>query len=231
VISLLCPTRERPRNLRRLVRSAAETASPNDLVELVLYVDEDDATTRDALGDLATLADRVEVVPVVGPPVQMSDMWNRCADAAATPALVFIDDEAVFRTHGWNTELCAALYSTWPDRIGLVHPNDGVHGEQLSSYFCVHEDWVRAQGFLTPPYFSYGYADVWNFEVANAIGRRVYLPDVVIENMAPKDQPPDHVHRANHERDVRDRNGDRYLATQPDREEAVRRLRAAMTSS
>ena len=43
-ISILCPTRGRPENVIRLIESIKETTTFIDQIELLFYVDNDDAT-------------------------------------------------------------------------------------------------------------------------------------------------------------------------------------------
>lgn len=219
MISILCPTRERRRSVERMLTSIARTAA--SLVEIVFYIDEEDSTT------LLTLPawNGIRLRAVFGPQITMSDMWNRCAERASGNLLMFVDDEAVFHTPGWD-RIVETEFARWPDRAILVHGNDLIHGDVLAAYFFVHRTWLDIFGRLTPPWFSYGYADVWCSEVAQAAGRKIYLPNVVIENMAPKDQPPDHIHQLNQVRAERDRPGDLYNQLQPEREQDVAKLAA-----
>lgn len=224
MISVLFPTRYRPELAARVIATATQTASRP--LEFVLRVDADDAATYRAAGDFADVAGDGTVTLVVERrhSVPMSDMWNQCAARATRDVLAFVDDEAMFRTVGWDERVTEVLRST-TDRLALVHPDDRVHSEgDAAGYFLVHRRWLEVLGRLTPPMFTYGYADVWCIEVARAAGRYVWCPDVIIENTAPANQPPDVVHRENYERAVRDRPGDLYLTTQRRREADVDRL-------
>jgi hypothetical protein len=222
-ISLLCPTRGRPAIVREMLESAVDTAFGP--FQAVFFIDDDDT---ESAAEIARW--RMNGFRGVGMPryeIPMSDMWNWCADEALKTRphwpLMFIDDEALFHTPGWDMMVIQALVA-YRDGGVLVHPNDTIHGEILAAYFAVPPTWVDIFGRLTPKQFTYGYADVWCSEVAQAAGRKVYLPHVVVENRAPKLQPPDRVHEENQERAVRDRPGDLYNATQPERERDVRKL-------
>lgn len=230
MISLLCPTRGRPSVLHGMLSSALHTcAGP---IGACLVVDDDDTDTRvvtdhwiahphPRLAYLSVAANTRYAHP-------MSDLWNICAREALArqPAwpLLFVDDEAMFHTTGWDLKICDAL-ARYPDQVALVHPNDGIHGQQAAGYFATTPTWVQVLGRLTPPMFTYGYADVWCLEVAMALGRCLHLPEVLIENLAPRLQPPDLVHQQNQERAERDRPGDLYLATQAQREQDIAKLR------
>jgi len=206
-----------------MLQTAVETCT--EPFQAVFYVDQDD---YDSWAEVAGWRHhpRVEVrwVTAARYAVPMSDMWNHCAHTAldwhGDWPLMFIDDEASFRTPGWDRLICNEL-GKWPDGGVLVQPNDTIHADAAAGYFAVPARWHEIFGRVTPRVFTYGYADVWCMEVARAAGRRVYLPNVVIENLAPKLQPPDRVHEENYERAVRDRPGDLYNATQADRERDV----------
>lgn len=222
--TLLCPTRGRAHRMRELAASIDRTASvrPN----IIFYIDEDDFASKRTADMLHTTRGGT-VRGVVEPrgTRPMSDWWNACAERVTDGVVVFVDDEAMFRTLGWDLALSDAL-AEWPDRAVLLQPNDTIHGDACAGYFAVHwPTWWAVFGRLTPRQFTYGYADVWCMEVAQAAGRKVYLDHVVVENLAPKLQPPDRTHEENAERAERDRPGDLYHATQAEREEDVRKLR------
>ena len=228
-ISVLCPTRGRPQVVREMARSAIHTA--HGPIQMVFFVDDDDHETHAAITRWDKQPPPDVSFHIVGAPrgdVAMSNMWNWCAQMALQIKprwpLMFVDDEALFHTEGWDAIFIRAL-AGYPDGSALVYPDDTIHGAVLGAYFTVAPTWVEIFGRLTPPMFTYGYADVWCFEVAKAADRAIYLPGVVIENRAPKLQPPDLVHQENQARAERDRPGDLYNATQPQREDDVCRLR------
>lgn len=239
-VSILCPTRRRPAIVREMIHSAVKTAAGP--LQVVFFVDDDDLSTHDQLGLLRWAAGSDPDYRGLGigevrrerGTVPMSDMWNYCADVALNSQpdwpLLFIDDEAIFHTRGWDSKIIRAL-SGYPDGSALVYPDDTIHGAVLGAYFAVAPTWVEIFGRLTPRQFTYGYADVWCFEVAKAADRAIYLPGVVIENRAPKLQPPDLIHQENQARAERDRPGDLYNATQPQREADVVTLRRWISST
>jgi glycosyl transferase / beta-hydroxylase protein BlmF len=174
-ISLLCPTRNRPGNVRRLLRSARSTAEGP--LEFVFRTDED--APLDAM-----LAAKPDVVEVNGPRITMSDMWNACWRAASADVFMMCCDEVVFRTPGWDEQVLGR-FAEFPDRIVLVFGNDLFHpaGDGVTLPF-VHRAWTDAVGYFTPPYFGADFADVWLDDLAKRVGRREYVP-VVTEHMHP----------------------------------------------
>ena len=91
MISVLCPTRGRPGNVRRLVRSATGTAAGP--LEFVFYIDDD--APGSVPRDVAAMDG---VVVVCGPRLVFSDMWNACFAKASADVLMMAADDFVFRT-------------------------------------------------------------------------------------------------------------------------------------
>lgn len=161
--------------MHRLAESIAATAAGE--VELVFYIDLDD-------GPSVAAAVALNARHVIGERIVLSDMWNACANAAAGEILMQCGDDIVFRTPGWDTAV-AAEFDSRPDRIALVHGDDGIHGPALGTHGFVHRTWIDTVGYLLPPGFSCDMSDLWLNEVADTLGRRVYLPQVLTEHMHP----------------------------------------------
>lgn len=204
MISVLLPTRGRPGNVRRLLDSAFQTAETE--VEFVLYLDNDDPTRHEVQ---RLLREGGRGTWVEGPRVVLSEMWNRCWEHARFDVAMHCGDDIVFRTSSWDVRVLDE-FDRWPDRIVLVHGRDGFQDANLGTHSFLHRRWIEALGYLVPPYFSSDYNDLWLTEVADALGRRVYLPDVYTEHMHPVigKGPWDQTHQermARHQRDDVDR--------------------------
>lgn len=172
-VSLLCPTRGRPENMRRFVESAQETA--DHPVEVVFYVDDDDPASAEVAIELG--ADFK-----VGPRIVLSEMWNRCFKLAEGDVLGHMGDDIIFRTPHWDTMVCAE-FDNCPDRILFVHGRDGYHDANFGTHGFIHRRWVETVGYFCPPYFSSDWNDAWLNDVANLLGRRRFLADVYTEHM------------------------------------------------
>lgn len=199
MITLLVPTRGRPDNVRRLLLSVDATA--RGVVDLCLYVDDDDPSRAQTL-ELATAS---ASYVVTGERVVLSEMWNRCWDEVRPELAMHCGDDIVMRTDGWDLRVREA-FERFPDRIAFVHGDDGIQNGNIGTHGFLHRNWVETVGYFVPPYFSSDYNDLWLTEVADALGRRVYLPDVYTEHMHPVAGKAelDQTHRdrlARHERD------------------------------
>lgn len=181
LISILCPTRGRPHQVRELIGTAGLTAARLDRLQFVFYVDGDDKA-RHEVQDLQRTDPRVLVV--TGPRIVLSAMWNECYERAQADVLMQCGDDIRFRTSGWDQRVLRQ-FAAWPDRIVLIHGEDGIQGKRIATHGFIHRRWVQQVGYFVPPRFASDYNDMWLTEVADELGRRVFLPDVLTEHMHP----------------------------------------------
>jgi hypothetical protein len=218
-ISILCPTRGRPGNVKRLIDSAIATAAVTP--EFVFYVDEDDQTFPQTV-------ELPDVRVVRGERITLSAMWDKCAEAATGEILMQAGDDIVFRTNGWDEQVRRA-FASFPDRLVFVHGDDGIYGSKFGTHGFIHRAWEDAVGYVVPPYFSSDMADVWLNEVANAINRRVFLPFVTehmhfINGKASVDK----THQERIDRGGRDNVKEIYDKLAPKRAEEILKLQQRM---
>jgi hypothetical protein len=174
-ISVLCPTRGRPQEVKNMLASLRETSSV--VPEVVFYVDKDDSTfPYDLVGYKPNNV-------IVGERILMTEMWNRCAEVATGEILMLSGDDMLFKTKGWDDQVRRA-FAAFPDRLIMVHGDDGLHGNRFGTHCFLHRAWVDAVGYFSPPYFSSDYGDTWINDVFNALDRRIFLP-IVTEHLHP----------------------------------------------
>ncbi|MFO0799954.1 MAG: glycosyltransferase [Gemmataceae bacterium] len=170
-LSLIVPTRGRPRQLRRFLRSLAATTLRPSRVEVVLVVDADDRP-------VAAPGARV----VVGPPGRTMGELNRAGAAAARGEWVMLlNDDVVARTRGWDEQVLAAA-ARFPDRIGLVHVNDTLMRDHLCVFPLVSRRYCEEAGGICPSDYHRYRIDDHIDDVFTRLGHSVYLPDVVFEH-------------------------------------------------
>lgn len=226
-ISILCPTRGRPGNVLRLIRSALATA--DGPVEFVFYVDADDAPTRSLLQELSGRIPGLILSTLVGPRIVLSEMWNRCAEIARADVLMHAGDDITFDSAGWDARVLAE-FDKYPDRLVFVHGDDRLQGANLGTHGFLHRRWIEAVGYFVPPYFSSDYNDTWLTEVADKLGRRRYLPEVVTEHHHPLAGKAewDTTHRDRLARGAEDHVAELYASKADERMADVAKLRAAL---
>jgi hypothetical protein len=169
MISILCPTRKRPQNAKRLVQSIYDTATHPPAIHF--YVDEGDVESL----QYGPLLGRY----FVGPRIVMSNMWNVLAGEAEGDILMLCGDDVIFQTPGWD-EMVEREFRMCPDKILMVHGDDlGPNGRTFATLPFVSRKWIDTVGYFTPPGFSGDYADTWIDDVAKMIGRNKFVPIVV----------------------------------------------------
>lgn len=222
-ISVLCPTRNRPGNVARLVSSALATASGP--VGFLFY---QDADARGSVPD--SVAGLLGVRVITGPRIVMSDMWDECLREAAADVFMMCGDDVTFNTPGWDDAVLGAI-EAYPDRIALVYGRDGLREDEWASHCFVHRNWADAVGYFAPRGFSCDYTDTWLNAVADRIGRKVLLADVMFEHHHPNAGKAalDETHAERIARGQRDNVGALYESRATERERDIAALLAVMS--
>lgn len=221
-VSVLCPTRSRPGNVRRVTSTALETAQGG--TEIVFYQDDD--APGSVPDDVAALP---QVRVVTGPRIVMSDMWNACWKASSGEILMQCGDDIAFRTPGWDA-LVADVIGSYPDRIVFAYGRDGLREDDYGTHGFVHRRWAETLGYFTPPWFSCDYSDTWLNEVAALAGRKRFIPALLTEHLHPNagKHPWDQVHQERADRGARDNVAALYESMRPRRERDAGKLRGVM---
>ena len=180
MISLCCPTRGRPDNIRRFVASALGQAFMCHNVECLFYVDEDDPSPKPDIPKELMAYCRF----IVGPRITLSECTNQCAKEAKGEILGYMGDDIIFRTEDWETYVEDAFEES-KDKILLVYGRDGYQDEKLATHGFVSRRWYETLGYLVPPYFVSEYSDTWLTQIAQSLGRLHYIPELYTEHMHP----------------------------------------------
>jgi hypothetical protein len=181
-ISLIVPTRGRPAQLGRFLRSLAATAARPEALEVVLVIDADDPESAEISHPELALKH------VVVPPGLTMGALNTAGYRASTGAyLMLLNDDVIARTRGWDDRL-RACFRRFPDGIVLVHANDTLFRDLLCTFPAVTRTFCELAGGICPSgYVRYRIDDHIEdvFNLLAALGRRrsVYLPDVVFEHL------------------------------------------------
>jgi hypothetical protein len=219
MISLLCPTRGRPAQCRRLIDSVHATVSDAS-GEIIFYQDDDDP--------LAFLAPHM----IRGPRVSLGAMFNSCASIARGEILMMMGDDCVFRTPGW-AGMVEQAFAESRDKVLMVHGDDLVpHNKGRFGVFpTIHRRWLDATGYFVPPQFVGDFADNWLNDIADALGRRRALPFIQEHlHVAWGKAPEDDTYREKWARDKAIDAERLYREMKPQRDADVEKLRKVMKS-
>lgn len=103
--------------VERFFASLLETTSRLDLVEVILYVDDDDTSSH----HLDSRDFRMK--RIIGPALSMGGYNSACFERASGEIIILANDDIVIRTQGWD-ERVRAINSRFKDEIYLAYPND-----------------------------------------------------------------------------------------------------------
>lgn len=225
LISILIPSRGRPESFIRTVETAKQLSVHPRSVEVIAYLDEDDAHNY-AEDDHWLFPDARYIV---GPQRLLSECWNECYAQARGEILMHCGDDIVFRTPSWDAEV-RRVFAASEDKILLVHGDDcSPNTDALATHGFLHRRWIETLGYFVPPLFSSDWNDVWLTEVADMIGRRVKIP-IVTEHMhyAFGKSDYDTTYREREERGVRDGVVELFKETATSRKQDAKKLRKVM---
>lgn len=174
---VIVPTRSRPHNVARFVEAFRRTT---ELADLLLVLDTDDQAMLDASLDL----DGIQVVALPRTCVSAKVNWGaQHAVQKGYKAAMFLGDDNVCITPGWDTEVMAHLDAMGS---GMVAVNDlGGEHERVATNMAITVDIIKALGWFDEPTMCHYYVDnVWT-ELGREARCLDYLYDVVIEHRHP----------------------------------------------
>jgi glycosyltransferase involved in cell wall biosynthesis len=186
-ISILTPTRNRPNNCERFIKSIYNTAWERGGIELLFYVDKDDPAVE-AYKDLERHC-KTEYIGlynvrfIIGEPQSVSISWNDLAKECTGDVLIMGNDDLVYRTPGWDQTLEKELVQYEEDKIYVAWFEDKINGENHCAFPMVSKEWYKCLGRFTPGCFNFGYNDTWIFEVGKMLDRCHFIPSVVVEHL------------------------------------------------
>lgn len=185
-ISLLCPTRGRPRGVAHLISSVYRTAAIPGRVEILFYIDSDDSCKNDYLVFFKRKKFRFNRLMrceiFLGEPVSVSKSWNILACESKGDLLVMTNDDQRYIDYGWDVRLDNEI-KKFPDEIFCMWFNDGAFGAEYCTFPIVSRRWFETLEYFTPGIFEFWCNDSWIMDIAERIGRLHYIPDILAEHL------------------------------------------------
>ena len=207
-ITLITPTRNRPNDLRTFLKSIRDTATHPETIEILFYVDDDDAITIPLIKDLEEEYKAFNLHFHIGPRSDhfSKDYYNFLAKMAKGRWVMAINDDSVFMTPSWDAIICDAMEKESEkagDDILLGIVSDGMirYGDErraptMSCWLLSSKEYVDLTGgLLLEEIYTWG-GDYWLGVVFNRVqngNRKVYILNVLIEHNS---------HHANPKRDA-----------------------------
>ena len=189
--------------------------TPRD-IEFVSYHDTDDETKYDYVGNHKE---------VFGPRVVLSQTWNECQKIATGPIYMFIADDFVFQSEGWD-EIVRSVFEKSVDKILFAYPDSSYARKGFGMTGFLHKNWVDSVGYIFPPSLG-AFLDNWVNCLADLTGRKHYLENVkVIHEYIVNDK----THNGILERDKTRNDRQRYARLKNKRYEDVEKLKNTILS-
>ena len=174
-ISILVPTRKRPKNVRRIVSSILNNAHEPNQTEILFYIDEDDDTFPD---DIL----QHNIRKIVGPRLWLSIMQNILYFNCRGEIIMYAGDDVVFSTPNWD-QIVRSEFNKFEDKLILLYGDDRAwYGDKIAIHGFLHRNWINLLGYFVTPLRNSAY-DMWHTENARKLGRLVYVPSLVFEHI------------------------------------------------
>jgi hypothetical protein len=172
MISLCIPTRNRPDIFKLMCQSVLNTVSNPNNVEFSVYRDDDDKSVYEYMGNYKEIR---------GKRIYPNAAMNECQKAATGPIYLFMPDDIIFKTKGWDEQV-KDTFDKSADKIIFVYFNDHRCGYRYGAIGCLHKNWIDTIGYIFHPDLCRR-GDVWVNQVANNISRKVYLRGIEFNDM------------------------------------------------
>lgn len=188
MISILCPTRGRPKLFERMLRSIHSTIASHRNIEILIYLDHDDPrlSSYDAIIDYGDRPKYRMYAPSLddGKARTVGEAWNILAHAAVGEYLLMGNDDHVYMTPHWDQKLLDILSERMPkDGIFVAWVDDKTgKAARRCAFPIVSRKWYETLGYFTPECFNFLYHDTWIWDVGKRLDRTFYIPEVVIEH-------------------------------------------------
>lgn len=169
-LMVIVPTRGRKKQCEKLLASYDATA---DFADMTFILDPDDVDTYEGLDWKDTQRG------ILDPRGTLSAKLNHAADMfkGKYDALMFVADDHVFKTDGWDTIMMETLKGM--GGTGMVYPDDKRRND-VPEAILISSDVVEVLGHFAEPSLKHYYLDNAWADVGNGAGMLKWCPDAVI---------------------------------------------------
>jgi hypothetical protein len=208
MIALLCPSRARPDQCKRMVESINSTE--RTAVFLAMTADECEEFGYDRIKGSAFVCmfSMPDNLPT-------SHKWNWLAQTAMTDKtnnlFMLAADDMVFTTPGWDKAIIDHYNALPEGRKQHVYALRDSRDENGTPHIIVTREWIETMGYFVPPIFLHWFIDSWTVDMAKSAGCFTHLKDYELMHLKPSDEgKPDETHSRIRQWGWHDR--DKYVA-------------------
>lgn len=192
MIAILCPTRGRPEQCRRMIESVfATTTEP---IEIFLYVADDDPRMDDYNKLSLSYGHEDDVFWCHGVDHPTVHKWNYLSQQASDAKILMLAaDDTYFTTPGWDQAL-SSHYEKLENKIHVYHLQDS-RDPDGTPHPIVTREYIDAMGYFMVPIFLHWFVDTWAVSAAKACGIFTHLKNYTMVHDKPSDHgQPDETH-------------------------------------
>lgn len=201
-IALLCPTRGRPEQCRRMVESAYNTSASS--LHVGLYLADTDVAKPYQEKPWHNC-----VKMFTGPDFPTVMKWNWLAEQYKDCDLFMLAaDDIEFMNKGWDAKIIEH-YEGLTNKIHCYALQDS-RDKDGTPHFFVTREWIDAMGYAFIPIFNHFFVDTWTVAIAKANDVFTHLRDYLLVHDKSNDKgTPDQTHLRIRENGTHDR--DKYV--------------------
>lgn len=99
--------------------------------------------------------------------------------------LVVTCDDAIPQVKGFDTIIRNAMQRCYPDTDGVLHFNDGHHGDYINTHPILGRKYYERFGYISYPGYLMLYGDTELTTVSKLLKRVTYFPQCIVEHQHP----------------------------------------------
>ena len=182
-ISLLIPTRGRPKILNRLLESIVRNTNNLADIEIILYIDEDDKSHEEIRSQSFTLT----IKKLIRSKATMGACNTACFKESTGDIIILLNDDVVMRTANWDRILTNET-SKIDDQIYLIYPNDLFKQKKLPTFPILSRRTCELLQDPFPAAYKGSFIETQLFDIFirlkyQGFDRIKYLDNVIFEHM------------------------------------------------
>ena len=180
-ISLLLPTRKRKKLVTRLFKSIIKNTANLGLIEVILYVDDDDKESQ------SITEPKLNIKKIIGPRKSMGACNTVCFMLSKGQIIMLINDDMIIRTKNWD-EYIMNLHNIFNDRIYLAYGNDLMKKSNLCTFPIISRKFCNLIKYPFPIEYKGAFIDTHLFDIFQRIkklgsDRILYEERLIVEHM------------------------------------------------
>ena len=179
MISIIIPTKNRVKNLKKVLKTLNQNTLQPKQVEVVFYVDSDDTNTIDFIksGEINKHLGKIPGSAIVNKhKIKLADMYNYAFNRCKGDIIMYSADDVHFKTKNWDI-LINEEFTRYSDKVCLVFGPDGMQPNgTLATHGFLSRRAIEQVGYVHPVNMGYNYSDNWLTDIYRKLGRLVYTP-------------------------------------------------------